>query len=51
MTPSALQSLSGYAGKAQLGNLVAVPAEPRRIVPLGQACNAWIDWYESPETP
>jgi hypothetical protein len=49
--PTALQSISGYAGKAQLGNLVAVPAGPRRHVPLGEACDAWIDWYESPETP
>jgi hypothetical protein len=49
--PTALQSFSGYAGKAQLGNLVAVPAGPRRHVPLGGACDAWIDWYESPEAP
>jgi hypothetical protein len=46
-----LQSLSGYDGKAYIGQLVAVPAEPHRIVPLGQACDQWIDWYESPETP
>ncbi len=49
--PTALQSLSGYAGKAQLGNLVAVPAGPRRHAPLGDACDSWIDWYESPEVP
>ncbi|HST69166.1 MAG TPA: hypothetical protein VLI94_05865 [Solirubrobacterales bacterium] len=48
---SALQSLTGYDGKAYLGELVAVPAEPHRTVPLGQACDSWIDWYESPETP
>jgi hypothetical protein len=48
---STLQSLSGYSGKAYLGELVAVPAKPHRIVPLSQACNAWIDWYESPEVP
>jgi hypothetical protein len=47
----ALQSLSGYDGKAYVGELVAVPAAPHRIVPLGQACNAWIDWYESSEAP
>jgi hypothetical protein len=46
-----LQSLSGYDGKAYVGELVAVPAEPHRIVPLSQACNGWIDWYESPEAP
>ncbi|HWM63886.1 MAG TPA: hypothetical protein VNP96_07855 [Solirubrobacterales bacterium] len=49
--PSTLQRLSGYAGKAQLGNLVAVPAGPRRLVPLAAACDGWIDWYESSETP
>jgi hypothetical protein len=49
--PSTLQSLSGYAGKAQLGNLVAVPARPRRLVPLAAACDGWIDWYESSTTP
>jgi hypothetical protein len=48
---STLQSLSGYDGKAYVGELVAVPAAPHRIVPLAQACNGWIDWYESPEAP
>jgi len=48
---STLQSLSGYTGKAYLGELVAVPAEPHRTVPLRQACNQWIDWYEAPEAP
>jgi hypothetical protein len=46
-----LQSLSGYEGKAYLGELVAVPARPHRIVPLSQACGHWIDWYESPAAP
>jgi hypothetical protein len=49
--PGTLQRLSNYAGKAQLGNLVAVPAEPRRTVTLAAACDAWIDWYESPAEP
>jgi hypothetical protein len=49
--PSTLQRLSGYSGKATLGELVAVPAKPHRIVPLSQACNGWIDWYESAEAP
>ncbi len=49
--PSTLQRLTGYSGKATLGELVAVPAKPHRIVPLSQACNAWIDWYESTEAP
>lgn len=48
---SALQNLSGYDGKAYVGELVAVPAKPHRIVPLSQACDAWIDWYESSEAP
>jgi hypothetical protein len=48
---TALQSLSGYDGKAYVGELVAVPAEPHRIVPLAQACDHWIDWYESRTAP
>ncbi len=48
---SGLQSLSGYDGKAYLGELVAVPAGPRRIVPLSQACDGWIDWYRSAAAP
>ncbi len=48
---SALQSLSGYDGKAYVGELVAVPARPHRIVPLSAACNRWVDWYEAAETP
>jgi hypothetical protein len=47
----ALQSLTGYDGKAYVGALVAVPARPHRIVPLSAACNGWIDWYESKEEP
>jgi hypothetical protein len=49
--PSTLQRLSGYEGKAYLGELVAVPAQPHRVVPLSQACGRWIDWYESPAAP
>lgn len=48
---STLQSLSGYDGKAYVGELVAVPAKPHRIVPLSQACDGWIDWYESSAAP
>jgi hypothetical protein len=48
---SALQSLSGYDGKAYVGELVAVPAKAHKTVPLAEACNSWIDWYESPESP
>jgi hypothetical protein len=49
--PSALQRLSGYDGKATLGRLVAVPVEPRRIVPLREACGGWVDWYEAETAP
>jgi hypothetical protein len=48
---NALQSFTGYTGKAYLGEIVAVPAKPHRNVPLAQACNAWIDHYESEEAP
>jgi Ca2+/Na+ antiporter len=48
---SALQSLTGFDGKAYVGELVAVPAEPHRTVPLGRACDSWIDWYEAPDAP
>jgi hypothetical protein len=48
---SALQSLTGYDGKAYVGELVAVPAKPHRTVPLAQACNQWVDWYEASEAP
>jgi hypothetical protein len=49
--PSTLQRLSGYSGKAELGELVAVRAGRHPIVPLRQACDHWIDWYESEEAP
>ncbi len=48
---STLQRLSGYGGKAYLGELVAVPAGARRLVPLQAACDGWIDWYESAAAP
>jgi hypothetical protein len=46
-----LQSLSGYDGKAYVGELVAVPAKPQGTAPLSQACDSWIDWYEADEAP
>jgi hypothetical protein len=49
--PSTLQRLSGYDGKAFVGELVAVPARPHRIVALSAACDSWIDWYEGDEAP
>jgi hypothetical protein len=48
---STLQSLTGYDGKAYVGELVAVPARPHREVALAKACNGWIDWYSSPAFP
>ncbi len=49
--PSTLQRLSGYDEVAHIGNLVAVRAGKRRIVPLSSACNQWIDSYESRAAP
>ncbi len=49
--PTALQRLSGWAGKANLGNLVAVRNGPHRVVPLARACGHWLDWYEASEFP
>ncbi|HEY5815596.1 MAG TPA: hypothetical protein VIS95_04580 [Solirubrobacterales bacterium] len=49
--PSFLQELSGYDDAAHIGDLVAVRAGERRIVPLAAACNGWIDWYESEAQP
>ncbi len=49
--PSTLQRLTGYSGKAILGELAAVEDEPRRLVPLNQACSSWVDWYEAEEAP
>jgi hypothetical protein len=46
-----IQDISGYSGKAYVGELVAVPAQPHRTVPLGEACNSWIDSYESAAAP
>jgi hypothetical protein len=46
-----LQELTGYDGTAYVGELVAVPVGPHRTVPLGQACDAWIDSYESTAAP
>lgn len=48
---SGLQSLTGYDGRAYVGELVAVPAEPHRLVPLSRACEGWVDWYSSPAFP
>jgi hypothetical protein len=49
--PGLLQRLSGYDGKAYLGELVASVAEPQQVVPLGQACGGWLDWYRAGSAP
>jgi hypothetical protein len=49
--PTTLQRISGYDATAYLGNLVAIRAGKRRIVPLRDACNGTIDWYESKALP
>jgi hypothetical protein len=49
--PTGIQSFTGYDGKAAIGELVAVRDAPHRIVPLSQACGAWLDWYQSPDPP
>ena len=49
--PSTLQKLTGYDGKAYVGNLVAVATGKERTVALGEACDRWIDWYEAPQIP
>jgi len=49
--PSTLQRLSGYNDIAYVGNLVAVRAVPRTTVPLRDACDSWIDHYESKASP
>ena len=46
-----IESLTGYDGKAYIGELVATRAEPRKTVPLSAACGKWIDWYEGPKAP
>jgi hypothetical protein len=49
--PNALQRLTGYAGKAFLGQLTARPVGPERRVPLKQACGAWVDYYSGGRLP
>ncbi|HEX7059575.1 MAG TPA: hypothetical protein VF176_06965 [Solirubrobacterales bacterium] len=48
---STLQRLTGYDEAASVGRLIAVPVRPHRIVPLREACQGWIDWYESSAAP
>ena len=48
---SAIQSLTGYDGKAAIGEIAAVKDAPHQIVPLREACGHWLDWYEAEESP
>ena len=48
---TSLQRLSGYDGKAYLGELVAVRNRPHRQVALAEACGGWIDSFESAAAP
>jgi hypothetical protein len=49
--PSTLQELTGYDGKAYVGRIVAVPAGRHEVVPLGEACGRWLDWYRGTGAP
>jgi hypothetical protein len=49
--PNFLQRLSGYDGKAFLGELTARPAVPERTVPLKAACGSWVDYYSGGRQP
>ena len=49
--PTGIQSLTGYDGKAAIGELVAVRDQPHRIVDFGEACGHWLDWYQSGAAP
>ena len=49
--PTSIQSLTGYDGRAAIGELVAVRNEPHRIVDFGEACGHWLDWYQSSAAP
>jgi hypothetical protein len=49
--PNTLQRLTGYDGKAFLGELTARAAEPERRVPLARACGSWVDFYAGGRQP
>jgi hypothetical protein len=49
--PNTLQRLTGYDGKAFLGELTARPAEPERRAPLAKACGSWVDFYSGGRQP
>jgi hypothetical protein len=49
--PNTLQRLTGYAGKAFLGQLTARPVGAEQRVPLKQACGSWVDFYSGGRLP
>jgi hypothetical protein len=49
--PSTLQRLTGYDGKAFLGELTARPVGPERSVALPRACGSWVDFYSGGRLP
>jgi hypothetical protein len=49
--PNSLQRLTGYDGKAFLGELTARPIGPERRVPLSRACRFWVDFYSGGRQP
>jgi hypothetical protein len=49
--PNTLQRLSGYDGKAFLGELTARRVAAERRVPLAQACGSWVDFYSGGRQP
>lgn len=49
--PSTLQELTGYDGRAFVGNIVATRDAPRETLPLARTCGRWIDWYTGQSPP
>jgi hypothetical protein len=50
--PNTLQRLTGYDGKAFVGELTARPAgAPERRVALKDACGSWVDFYSGGRQP
>jgi hypothetical protein len=49
--PNWLQRVTGYDGKAFLGEVTARPVGPQRTVPLQEACGSWVDYYTGGRLP
>ncbi|MGB0120304.1 MAG: hypothetical protein WBP55_05055 [Solirubrobacterales bacterium] len=43
--PSFLQKLTGYSRQTKLGRLVATRAEPRKVVPMSEICDNYVDFF------